>query len=67
MTCKHRWEPNAFIKSLFPEIKRYQCTRCNKVISTRLNQTTYQNCKHCYGIVGYDASGYACTCIKESP
>jgi hypothetical protein len=29
-------------------------------------QTVDPNCPHCRGI-GYDASGYACTCIKESP
>jgi len=27
-------------------------------------QTTDPNCPHCRGL-GYDASGYACTCVKE--
>jgi hypothetical protein len=38
MTCKHRWEENAFIKSLFPNHYRYQCTRCNQIISAILKE-----------------------------
>lgn len=29
-------------------------------------QTTDPDCRHCRGL-GYDASGYTCTCVKESP
>lgn len=31
---------------------------------TPVKQTTDPNCPHCRGL-GYDASGYACTCVKE--
>ena len=30
----------------------------------QVKQTTDPNCPHCLGL-GYDASGYACTCVKE--
>ena len=29
-----------------------------------VKQTTDPDCKHCRG-TGYDASGYACTCVEE--
>lgn len=40
MTCKHRWEENAFIKSSNPNRYRYQCTRCGNLISTLLKEKT---------------------------
>lgn len=38
MTCKHRWEPVTYIKSLNPNRHMYICARCNATIHTILKE-----------------------------
>jgi len=40
MTCKHRWEPVTYIKSLNPNRYMYICARCNATIHALLKEKT---------------------------
>jgi hypothetical protein len=40
MTCKHRWEPITYFKSLAPNRYAYHCKRCTNIIFAVLKGKT---------------------------